>query len=367
MHRFYLFIALTLSYWSSLAQAQDAWKAEWDGTIARAREQGLSLSVHTENGYEQLLDEFKRDFPGINVRVTIAAAQPTAVRILTEQKNGIYEWDSWWAPIANMVSILLPANALAPIDDFLILPEVKTAFNWNAASFLRPGQPSGFIFVHTYQQDRSIYQNVGLRNDQPIFQASDMLDPRFKNRIAMREPSGLNSTTLALSGLLRENDIGLINRLFMEIEPTIIENPRQLINTLESGDHAAVIGASTEIITQCVKAGGCTNLRSVPIGVYVTSRGVSVLKNPPHPDAVKVWINWLLSKRGQEAFVQTWAKYNSAGATSMRKDVAPAPGHEASLPNFDTLGRYTLAADSSGRDFTDQIVRAYSDYKDRKR
>jgi ABC-type Fe3+ transport system substrate-binding protein len=43
----------------------------------------------------------------------------------------------------------------------------------------------------------------------------------------------------------------------------------------------------------------------VPKEGNYTSNGsgsITIIKNPPHPNATKVFVNWLLSKEGQETF-----------------------------------------------------------------
>jgi len=57
----------------------------------------------------------------------------------------------------------------------------------------------------------------------------------------------------------------------------------------------------------------------------------AVFKNPPHPNATKVFVNWLLSKAGQ-TLLATELKQNSA-----RKDVPVGDPDTAPLPGTDYL------------------------------
>jgi hypothetical protein len=83
-------------------------------------------------------------------------------------------------------------------------------------------------------------------------------------------------------------------------------------------------------------------------GQYVFLRGVSVLKNAPHREATKVWVNWLLSREGQETYVREWAKSNDIGALSLRKDVQAHPAHESAAPDYDRMADCLLAGADSG-------------------
>ncbi len=58
------------------------------------------------------------------------------------------------------------------------------------------------------------------------------------------------------------------------------------------------------------------------------SRSISVPKNPPHPNATMVFVNWYLSKEAQEALVKSfWA--TGEASVSRRKDVGhPDPAFQ---------------------------------------
>jgi ABC-type Fe3+ transport system substrate-binding protein len=93
------------------------------------------------------------------------------------------------------------------------------------------------------------------------------------------------------------------------------------------------------------------------------ARGVSILRNAPNKAAATVWINWLLSKEGQETYVREWAKSNSGGAHSMRKDVMPDPKHMESLPDFDHIDRYSAISYDSGWTDVQRIIDLYNSIK----
>jgi ABC-type Fe3+ transport system substrate-binding protein len=86
-----------------------------------------------------------------------------------------------------------------------------------------------------------------------------------------------------------------------------------------------------------------------------------VPKNPPHPEMTKLWVNWLLSREGQQAWVDAWAKYNTAGAVSMRKDVAPAPGHEQFLPDFNKPEQYVFVSSEKGSEEMDATIKLFKE------
>ena len=90
------------------------------------------------------------------------------------------------------------------------------------------------------------------------------------------------------------------------------------------------------------------------------------MKNAPHKDATKVWINWLLSKEGQETYVKLWAATNETGAVSMRKDVAADPHHLDSEPDYANMQNYGRPSTDSGTRDLETVAKIYTEFRDKK-
>ena len=156
-----------------------------------------------------------------------------------------------------------------------------------------------------------------------------------------------------------------VEKFFTDQQPTFMTITRQITDAVSRGDAAISIGGNPEAIYQCWHAGGCKDVIRLPNINYVLARGVGVFKNAPHKDATKVWINWLLSREGQESYVAMWAKTNESGAVSMRSDVAPAPAHQASVPDYARLDDFVSVATDSGAPFMDEVYKIYAKVRNR--
>lgn len=351
---------------ASPALAQD-WQKEWAETQARARGQRLVLAVHALEGHAPIVEAFQKRFPDIKVELTLQGQTVTAPRVITEQKNGIFAWDSWWGATGNMTTVVLPTGGFDKITDYMILPEVKDAQNWNAPDYLYTSDKGPYVFVHTHYEEAAVYFNKGVVKGFAPTSIDALVDPRLKGLIAIRDPTKPNNGTSALAGVLKEQGPDFVNRLFGQMDPTVIDNPRQLTDAVMRGDKALIIGGSQDIVNQCRIAGACADVSKLPYGRYVLSRGVGVMKNAPHKDSTKVWINWLLSREGQETYVKIWAQHNSTGAVSLRKDVQPDPKHLDSVPDYTKLDQYLLIATESGEATLKQVQSLYGAVKDRAR
>jgi ABC-type Fe3+ transport system substrate-binding protein len=79
---------------------------------------------------------------------------------------------------------------------------------------------------------------------------------------------------------------------------------------LSSGKIALTLGIGYSELLPFIKAGSSVVPLPYPKeSLYATSGNgnLMVIKNPPHPNAAKVFANWLLGKDGQELFGRTMA------------------------------------------------------------
>ena len=90
-------------------------------------------------------------------------------------------------------------------------------------------------------------------------------------------------------------------------EMTVGRNLRQLGEAVARGKSAVSIGLSYYTYVPFIKAGLPVKPISVIKEGYYAGTGsgnLAVLKNAPHPNASKVFVNWLLSKEGQTVFTK---------------------------------------------------------------
>ena len=88
-------------------------------------------------------------------------------------------------------------------------------------------------------------------------------------------------------------------------EMFLSRDQRQLADSLAKGKIALTIGLTYYTFLPFLKAGlPIKSLPDMKEGTYTScgSSALSVVKNSPHPNATKVFINWLLGKEGQEIY-----------------------------------------------------------------
>jgi ABC-type Fe3+ transport system substrate-binding protein len=135
----------------------------------------------------------------------------------------------------------------------------------------------------------------------------DLLLPRWKNAM------GLDNTKIEWFAML----LKLKGRPFMEKlaaqNPKVMAGNTNLLNLLAAGEFALTPGVY-EYSIEVLKAKGAPVdwVGLEPVIVYTVA--VSLPAQPPHPNAAKLFIEWLLSKEGQEVV-------NQYGRVPIREDV----------------------------------------------
>jgi ABC-type Fe3+ transport system substrate-binding protein len=340
-----------------LALAQD-WQAEWDKTLEEAKGKDLNVIIQPNEAFEAVVRVFQERFPDIKTQVSIIHPSQAAPRIVKEQEGNVYNWDVWWSTASNMNNVVLPAGGLEPIPDYLILPEVKEDSNWRDPRYSYTSDRGPFVFIHTH-----FLQNLGLYNTEMVpggtLTMENILDPSLKGKIAIRVPSRPHGGTMMLAQMAKVAGIETVRKLLTEMEPVFIDNDQQVTQSVIGGEFAVGIGTTEQTYSECVREGGCKTINMFPVS-FMHSRSVSILKNPPNPAGAKIFVNWLLSKEGQEVYVAEWAKTNNSGAFSMRADVLGNPDHAGSTPDFSNLDQYVAVSLDSGSAALKEITELYN-------
>ncbi len=329
--------ALTLM--SVDASAQD-WKKAWDDTVAKAKGQKLVLSVHAAEGYAATVQEFQKAYPDITVEVTEIIPDAMVTRVVGEQKNGVFAWDSMWASASNMNGIMIGAGVFQDLDPYLILPEVKDPANWRDPKYMWSTDRAKQVFVHSLYTSTLSYVNLDNAKGVKIEKLEDLLNPKLKGLIGIRDPYHINGGTWTFGSYYNDKGADFMKRFYGEMDLVVNMNPRQAADAVMRGDLAVGTGVTNDVISKCRAAGGCEQVKELPFGNVVGPKGVAIFKNAPHKEAATVWVNWFLSKAGQTAFVNIYAKSNDSGAVSMRKDVEPiSPEQAKSSPDYANLDK----------------------------
>jgi iron(III) transport system substrate-binding protein len=241
-------------------------------------------------------------------------------RIATERAAGQYRWDIYVHGTSTAIKNMLPLGAFDPIEPALILPDVKDPKTWRAGNLLF-ADAGRTILVMTPLQRGTIFVNTNLARVDDFKSYRDLLDPRWKGRIVLDDPrvGGPGEGTFLLFYLHPELGPDFIRELGRQ-ELVLIRDRQQQVDLVGTGRYPILLGGSDHTVEERVSHGAPIAVVEPPklkegTDISAANGNVALFNRAPHPNAAKLYINWLLSQEGQTAFAR------ELGYVSGRADV----------------------------------------------
>lgn len=297
-----LFVAL------SVAAAGPAAGAErWDKIVEAAKKEGkVVVSVPTSAELRKQVESgFRSRHPGIELELNAARGSANIHKILEEHKAGARTIDLHVGGTTSIITGLLANQILEPIPPALVLPEVSDEKKW-WGGHIWADSAKKHIYTFTAYMTETIWYNTTLVKPEEIVSWDSLLDPKWKGKIAILDPRTPGSGESTFSFLWRVKGEPFLTKLAAQ-EMMVGRNLRQLAEAVARGKCALSVGVSYYTYLPFIKAGlPVTSVASVKEGYYASSGSgnVALLKNAPHPNAARVFVNWLLSKDGQTIFTK---------------------------------------------------------------
>ncbi len=298
--------------------------AEWEKTIAAANREGKVVVIGPQGTEtrDALVDGFQRKYPEIKVEHSGSAGTQTPPKLLAEQKANIYSVDLLVQGTTTVISGLLPAKAIIPIKPFMVGPNTADASVWLNKKFSFADEAGQYnLLMSVYITPPFVY-NTTMVSGKEIMAWKDFLAPKWKGKLAVRDPrqagGGLSVATFWYANPKLGKDF--IQKLFSSQDIALSRDDRQLLDFVGQRKYPIAIGPSEVLSKEWAHKG-------VPVRQYnpevlqegaKTTAGngaIAVPRNPPHPNALKVYIDYLLSRQGQTE----WSK--AIGFASLRQDV----------------------------------------------
>ena len=283
-------------------QGKTAGSMEWDKLLEAARKEGrVTVSVPASAEMKKQIEaQFKKRY-GIEVESFTARGSAGVRRMADEFKAGVRHFDLHIGGSSSIVSGLLDEGILDPIEPWLVLPEVKDPNQW-WGGHLWVDNAKRFVYMFHAYLSEVIWYNTDLVKPSEIRSFDDFLNPKWKGKIGYLDPRtpGAGDSTWAFMWRVKGEDY--LKKLAVQ-DLYLGRDQRLLGEGLAKGRVAVMIGLSYYSFLPFLKAGlPIKPLPTLKEGSYGTggSGNLSILKAPAHPDATKVFVNWLLGREGQE-------------------------------------------------------------------
>jgi iron(III) transport system substrate-binding protein len=316
-------LAASLILFSAAAAgaAETPSRSNWENLVAAAEKEG-QLVVYTGGEVSQIRieDAFQNAYPKIKVTTLTGRGSQLGPRIIAERRAGKYLVDLFIGGKGTAYAVLHPAKVLAPIQPLLALPEVVDQSKWwqGKHRYVDAEQKHIFAFVGSGSVVEIKY-NTKLVNPKEFATYWDLLNPKWKGKIVATDPrmGGMDSLVLFF---YYHPTLGpdFMRRLYGEMDLTIARDYRQPIDWLAAGKFAICMPCNSRETRNAIKQGlPIGQITELKEGGNLTSGGgtISFIDKAPHPNAAKLFVNWLLSREGQSEFQKR------DGADSLRIDI----------------------------------------------
>jgi iron(III) transport system substrate-binding protein len=290
---------------ASLAQAQTK-PADWDKIVEAGKKEGkVVASIPPSSELRKGMEiAFTRRY-GIGVEFVPARGGAIVQRMVSEAKSGVHYFDLHIGGTESVVSAMLPENVLEPLEPFFILPEVKDQKQW-WGGHIWIDNAKRYIYNFVAYQTVSLWSNPNEYKPAEFKSFDDLLHPRLQGRIGISDPRTPGSGSSMWSYMLYIKGKEYLKRLVAQ-KLFVTRDLRLLAESLAKGRVALTSGIGYSEFSPFIKAKLPVTPLAVPKEGLYASGGYGhlvILKNQPHPNATKVFVNWLLGRDGQEVFAR---------------------------------------------------------------
>ncbi len=266
-----------------------------------------------------MVDAFEARYPGIRVQYARASDTDTAVKILNEGRAHRIQADVFDA-----------TNAIFPLLD----AHLVAAYAPKAAQHY----PAGLKDPHGYWTATNLYYltvacntNLVKPNEAPR-RFEDLLDPRWKgqmawtNELAPQGPPGFIHNILTILG--EQNGMDYLRRFAAQQPVFVAASPRAVLDQVIAGEyqlglmmynHHAAISAAKGAPVQWLRIEPLLQLQSM----------VGILADAPHPNAARVFEEFILSQEGQKVMADNDYLPADPDVPARIPELKPEAGHFA--------------------------------------
>ncbi len=287
------------------AQIGTASQDEWEKVLAAAKKEGRvavmgPLGTDTRDALTQ---PFMKKY-GITVDYFGGRGGQQSTRSGLERRAGKYFWDVFIGGTTTGLTAMIPMKAFDPLEPALILPDVKNPKSWRDGhlEFVDPRREM-LVMLPTQRAILSVNPELVIPGEFKSYK--DMLKPKWKGKIVFADPRRPGSAQATFMFFLLHPDLGEdFIRALANHDPVIIGDPALAMDSVTRGKYPILLAPRSTILSDALR-------RGLPIKIIKPTElkegsdispgagALALFNRAPHPNAARVYINWLLTKEGQ--------------------------------------------------------------------
>ncbi len=276
--------------------------AGWEQTVAAAKSEGkLVLSGPPGPLWRDGLLTFEQDYPDIKIDFAGQNSRDFWPRLFQERAAGQYLWDLRVGGPDPQVFQARDEGVLDPVRPLLVLPDVADERKWfGGFEGLYADNDQQYLPAFVAQAQPVAYVNRGVVSEAELASDEQLRDPRWRGKIAITDPTG-GAGLGTLTTLLVAFGEDYVRDLLTQQDLVVTGDNRQLAEWVIRGRYPIGIGISPDDLVYFERQGLSFNVKGLPPArkLSLGFGGIQLVNRAPHPNATKVFINWLLTQAAQ--------------------------------------------------------------------
>jgi iron(III) transport system substrate-binding protein len=262
-----------------------------------------------------LTEDFARAY-GIPVSYISSGSSQSGARVRAERAAGKYLLDVFISGSDTPLLTFLPSGWLDRIEPALIAPDVLDKRKWIGGHLWFADEQHTILRVISMLSPE-LAINTKLVKPQDVATWQSLLEPKWQGKIIAKDPSVPGAGVVLTSYFYMQYGPDFVRKLYKDQRPMLSRDPRQSVQWLAQGNGAILVGPDFPTLMQFQKL-GYPVAAIFPQGPEMITGGwglISLMNRAPHPNAAKLFVNWLAGKHGLESFS------NSSIEVSLRNDI----------------------------------------------
>jgi len=303
----------------SLAASAPAW-SQSSALVQKAKSEG-TVTVYTSTDISEaqsLINAFQKKYPGVKVDYNDLGTNGAYNKTISEAAARQVTADVVWTSAMDLQMKLAKGGYFQKVD----LPQKKDIPAW--------ADYQDLLYATTVEPIGIIYNKRAVPEDKVPQTRQQLIafveSPAAKGKVATYDPEKSGSGFLHdTNDIKNDNHFWELAEAFGKARGKAYSSTGAIKETVVSGENVLAFNVIGSYALKWIKQNQDLGLAFQADGTPAFSRLAGLTKGAPHPDAGRLFLEFLLSKEGQSELA-------SQGLPSVRKDV------DAGL-NIDTLGK----------------------------
>lgn len=225
-------------------------------------------------------------------------------KLNSERRAGLYLADMWLNGGAVPLTELKPKGILDPIPPIFLLPEVTDSKLWWGNKIHFADKEGKYVLSALLYPNAPMFINTEAARPDEVRSYKNLLEPKWKGKIVMGNPTmpGVAGRWFAVVST-KLMDVEFM-RQFAKQDPVIVNDERLGVEGVARGKYYIGLALLPDPVAEFQKMGAPIKWAMPVEGTDLLGGPgiISLINNAAHPNAVKVFINWFLSKEGQTIY-----------------------------------------------------------------